>query len=288
MKSLAIAASLLLLATAATAAVVGRSAPPAAAAAPSAADFRAVDPENTLVIDTTRGRVIVELFPEAAPSHVERVKALARANFYDGLSFFRVIDDFMAQTGDPRNTGMGGSDKPDLPGEFIFRRGKELPLTTFLNEGDVQLGFIRSLPVFTESDAAMAAAADGKVRGAGLFCAGVAGAARTGDPNSANSQFFLMRQPNMSLNAQYTAFGRVVSGLDVVRAITVGEPPENPDRMTQVRVLADLPQDKRPQVRVMDTAGPAFKAMVDRAKAVPGRAFSLCDLDIPVQVTDPR
>jgi peptidylprolyl isomerase len=283
MKLLYAAASLLLLSSAAQAAPS-----PKGAAAARAADYRDADPENTLVIDTTKGQVIVELIPEAAPEHVARIKELARAKFYDGLSFFRVIDDFMAQTGDPQNTGMGGSDKPDLKAEFTFRRGKDSPIAFYVSGPEQVAGFLRSLPVVSEADAGMATAADGKVLAAGLFCPGVAGMARAGDPDSANSQFFLMRQSNMSLNAQYTAFGRVLAGLDVVRAINVGEPPENPDKMTQVRVLADLPKAQRPQVRVMDTTGPAFKALIDRAKAAKGEDFFICDVDVPVQVVKPR
>jgi peptidylprolyl isomerase len=234
------------------------------------------------------GQLIVELIPEAAPRHVERIKQLARAKLYDGLSFFRVIDDFMAQTGDPQNTGQGGSDMPDLAAEFVFQRGADIPITAFVTAEGQEAGFLRSLPVVSEAAAGMATATDGKVRAAGLYCQGVAGMARTGDPDSANSQFFLMRQPNMSLNAQYTAFGGVVAGLDVVRALNVGEPPESPDRMIQVRVLADLPKDRRPRVRVMDTAGPAFRALVAQAQAAKGEDFLICDVDVPVQVTNPR
>jgi peptidylprolyl isomerase len=282
-----VVAALALLSLAGTAHAAPAANPPAAKAA-DAADFRDVDPENTLVIDTTKGQVIVELIPEAAPQHVARIKELARAKFYDGLSFFRVIDDFMAQTGDPQNTGMGGSDKPDLEGEFTFRRGKDSPVVVLVTGPSQAAGFLRSLPVVSEADAGMSAAADGKVLAAGVYCPGVAGMARAGDPDSANSQFYLMRQANMSLNAQYTAFGRVIAGLDVVRALNVGEPPESPDKMTQVRVLADLPREQRPRVRVMDTAGPAFKALVAEAQAAKGADFFICDVDIPAQVTGPR
>jgi peptidylprolyl isomerase len=283
---LLVAVSVLAVATAANAAPPAK--PAQARPAAQASDFREVDPENTLVIDTTKGRIIVELIPEAAPNHVERIKQLARAKFYDGLTFFRVIDDFMAQTGDPQNTGAGGSDKPDLAGEFVFRRGKALPMTVFVTSADQQAGFLRSLPVVSEGETAMAAAANGEVQAAGVYCPGVAGIARTHDPNSANSQFFLMRQSNMALNAKYTAFGRVIAGLDVVRSLNVGEPPESPDKMTQVRVLADLPAAQRPRVRVMDTAGAAFKALVAQAQAAKGEDFFICDVDVPAQVIEPR
>lgn len=157
-------------------------------------DWREVPAENLLVIDTTEGRVLVELMPEVAPNHVQRIQTLVRRGFYDGLSFHRVMPGFMAQTGDPQGTGAGGSDLPDLPAEFS-------------NEP---------------------------------FVRGIVGAARTPDPNSANSQFFIMfaRAPN--LDRQYTVWGKVVSGMEFVDRIKRGEPPSNPDKMLKVRLLSDV------------------------------------------------
>ncbi|RZJ44048.1 MAG: peptidylprolyl isomerase, partial [Brevundimonas sp.] len=111
----AIAASALL------AASVGHGAPAQAQAAAASADWRTVAPENLLVIETAKGRILVELSPQAAPQHVARIRTLAARGFYDGLKFHRVIANFMAQTGDPLGTGLGGSDLPDVPGEFSFR-----------------------------------------------------------------------------------------------------------------------------------------------------------------------
>ena len=112
------------LATAVMAAPKPRPAAPLAnPAAPGPADWRTPDPNDVLLIDTNKGRIIVEMIPEVAPQTVARVRELAHEHFYDGLRFFRVIDDFMAQTGDPQNNGTGGSDKPNVPGEFTFRRG---------------------------------------------------------------------------------------------------------------------------------------------------------------------
>ena len=107
----------------ATASLAAASSP----ATPSASDFRSPDPQDVLVIDTNRGRILVELVPLAAPAHVVRVRDLARQGFYNGRSFFRVIDQFMAQTGDPLDNGTGGSDLPDLAAEFTFRRGMDTP-----------------------------------------------------------------------------------------------------------------------------------------------------------------
>ena len=164
----------------------------AMAANPGAAS--ALDPENALLIQLESGPVTVELLPDVAPQHVARIKELTREGFYDGIVFHRVIDGFMAQTGDPTGTGRGGSTKPNLPAEFS------------------------NTP----------------------FERGTIGMARTQDPNSANSQFFITFANTSHLNGQYTVWGRVVEGMEHVDAITRGEPPRNPDAMLSVRVLADV------------------------------------------------
>ena len=259
---------------------------PAPAPKPTEADWRPIPPDDLLVIDTNKGRVIVALSPEVAPLSVQRVQTLARQHFYDGLSFFRVVDGFMDQTGDPKNTGEGGSTLPDLKAEFTFRRGPATPFVPAVQASGVTQGFVGALPVTSQPDALMSLTADGKVQAAGLFCAGVAGIARAASPDSGNSQFFLMRATYPKLNLQYTAFGRVVVGQDVVNAIKTGEPVEAPqDRMTQVRLASDLAPESRPVIRVLDTASLAFKAMLDQKRDEIGSEFSLCDIDVPVQST---
>jgi peptidylprolyl isomerase len=154
----------------------------------------ALDPENTLLLDlSTGGRVAIQLRPDVAPRHVERMKTLARRGFYNGLTFHRVIEGFMAQGGDPKGDGTGGSDLPDLAAEF------------------------NGLP---------------HVRGA-------LSAARTENPNTANSQFFIMLSPKLSLDGQYTVYGRVVTGMAFVDAIEKGEPPAQPTRILQASIAAD-------------------------------------------------
>ena len=241
MKAVAAFASLLILAATAPASA----APPAK---PGPGDWRTPDPEKVLVIDTNQGRVFVELLPQVAPQTVERVRTLTRQHLYDGLTFFRVIDDFMAQTGDPKNTGEGASSLPNVPAEFSFRRG---PATAFvtIDKGAAELGFVGPLPAASKPIALAAFTADGKVPASGLFCSGGIGFARADDPNSGNSQFFLMRHDYPSLNGKYTIFGRVIAGETAVRAIKTGEPPQAPlDRMTKVQMLADMPAAARPQV----------------------------------------
>ncbi|MFY0691560.1 MAG: peptidylprolyl isomerase [Paracoccaceae bacterium] len=162
------------------------------------------DPENTILIELKDGTVTIELLPDVAPQHSERMKELARSGAYDNVVFHRVIDGFMAQTGDVANgnaekdfnirmAGTGGSDLPDLPAEF-----SNLPHDR-----------------------------------------GTLGAARSQNPNSANSQFFINFSDNHFLNGQYTVYGRVISGMEHVDSIVRGEPPMNPDRMISVKVAAD-------------------------------------------------
>jgi peptidylprolyl isomerase len=258
-------------------------APPVAA--PGPADWRTPDPNDVLVIDTNRGRILVELVPEVAPLFAARVRQLAHEQFYDGQTFFRVIEDFMDQTGDPQNNGMGGSTQPDLPAEFAFRRGAETPFAPAYVQSAAEVGFIKSLPVVSQSMMLAPMTRDGKVQAWALYCAGVAGAARSGEPNSANSQFFLMRAKYPKLEKEYSAFGRVIVGQDVVLAIKTGEPVADPqDRMERVRLLADLPPGERPTVRVIDPAGPWFKSELARVRAQEGAAFSACDVTIPSEV----
>lgn len=264
----------------------------AAPATAQTSDWRTPDPQNVWVIDTNQGRIVVELTPQVAPAHVERIRMLTKYEFYDNRTFFRVIDDFMAQTGDPLNNGTGASAQPDMEPEFIFRRGMgsgfakvgSAPADDVVR-GVTDVGFIGVLPVRSLPEMQMMITADGKAPAWGLFCPGVAGMARGTPENSANSQFFLMRDTKPDLDRQYTPFGRVIAGLDVVRKIKTGEPvPEPQDKMTKVRLLADMPEAERPKVEVMDTRGPAFKALVEAEKARRGPAFDICDVEIPAKV----
>lgn len=254
-----------------------------AAIAQTAPDWRPLDLENTLVIDTTKGRVIVEMTPGVAPLNVERIKTLARQHFYDGIIFHRVIADFMAQTGDPKGTGEGGSTLPDVVGEFRFKRSGAMPYGEVANEGGKSSGFLGSLPVVTTSDDMMAFTADGTVPAWGAYCPGVAGMARQGEPNTANSQFYLMRGTERELDNNYTAFGYVVQGLEVVYALNLGEPPRTPDKMTSVRIAADLPAAEQPHLQVMDPRGAAFKAYVAKVKKDTGPGFDVCSVRVPVR-----
>lgn len=254
-------------------------------APPSDRDYRTPDPQNVLVIDTNKGRIFVELSPVVAPAAVERIKTLTRQHFYDGLSFFRVIDGFMDQTGDPQNTGAGSSSLPNLPAEFSFRRGSDLPVVVGSREEGAEAGFLGTLPIISQTIDLAAMTADHRVRAYGAFCSGVAGMARAQSPESANSQYFLMRGDNRALDGQYTPFGRVIAGQDVVDAIKVGEPVEPPqDRVTSVAILADMPAASRPTVRVVDAASPWFHARIASSMAEKVVGWTPCDVSFPSQV----
>src|ERR1700761_4249599 len=154
-----------------------------------------LDKKNAIVIDTTKGRIVIALDTKLAPKHAERIEQLARDGYYNNVPFHRVIDGFMAQTGDGQNfNGTGGSKYPNLPAEFS------------------------SVP----------------------YKRGIVGMARTSDPNSANSQFFIMFADGPSLNGKYTVVGEVVSGMDVVDKLKRGEPVADPDKMVKVQVASDI------------------------------------------------
>ncbi len=183
------------------------------------------NPEYMLNLDlSTGGRVVIQLYPNVAPNHVERLKQLARAGFYDGIKFHRVIDGFMAQTGDPSATGQGGSQLPDLKAEFN--------VTPHLR--------------------------------------GTVSMARAENEDSANSQFFIMLQPRFALDRRYTAFGRVVSGMQYVDAIQKGEPPAVMSRMVQVSVAAD------------NKPVPPASALVEAVPA-PAPAITADELNAPIR-----
>ena len=263
----------------------------AAQPGPDPANWRQLDPDNTLYIDTVHGRIVVEMYPEAAPAHVERIKALARLGFYDGLTFHRVVDDFMAQTGDPFGTGEGASSLPDLREEFTFRRGPGMPFIEAAIQSRARIGFYKTLPIETQPDAQMAATADGRVASNAIHCAGMVSMARSGrnaqgvdQVNSANSQFFIMRAHNTSLDKSYTIWGRVVWGQSAVMALAVGNPAPNPDRMLAVRVAADLQDAERAPIHVMRTESAQFRDLIETTRRRRGADFSVCDVEIPARV----
>jgi peptidylprolyl isomerase len=245
-------------------------------------DWRPLDPAQTLVIETTKGRVVVEMAPLLAPLAVARVKRLAHEGVYDGLLFHRVIEGFVDQTGNPNNRDGGTSAYPDLPAEFSARV-PALALTTVVARGDGIEGFVGSVPVAGVSETEQRLGSDLRPRVWGAYCDGVAGMGRQAGIDTANSEIFFMRAPARRLDHDYAVWGRVVQGVEVVRAIKVGEPPPDPDRMIRVRLAADLPAAERPRLEAADPRGPAFRARAAALKAKLGARFSVCDVQIPVR-----
>ena len=245
----------------------------------AASDVRQLDPENTLVIDTTKGRIVVELRPEIAPQAVTRIKLLARQKVYDGLQFHRVIDGFVAQTGNPDNRDGGVSVHPDLPPEFSFRIPAETA-TVVVDRSDGREGFVGATPFAAVSATEQRLSPDKRLRGWGAYCPGVMGMGRQADPGTANSEIFFMRAASRRLDHDYTVVGRAVEGLKVLRAVNVGEPPAVPDLMLRVRIAADMPVAERPVLTTQDLRGPTFQARIAALKRAKGAAFTICDLDI--------
>ncbi|NNU15156.1 peptidylprolyl isomerase [Parvularcula sp. ZS-1/3] len=252
-----------------------------------ASEWRTVDPENILVMDLPSGPVLIEMQPEYAPLHVERVKRLAREGFYDNTIFHRVIDGFMAQGGDPTGTGAGGSEYPDLKGRFASER-KQLPNFVPLGRDDraSQIGFLGSLPMGSQTPALTDFVITEDVAAWPLHCPGVVSMARAG-PDSANSQFFIMFADNRrTLDKSYTAWGRVVSGERNVRRINRGEPPERPTPMLRARVMADLPADEKQRVEVLRSDSETFKAWLRATDSITDDGFFVdaCAVNVPVRI----
>jgi len=252
-------------------------------AAKPAPDWRALDPAETLVIETSKGRIVVEMAPALAPLAVARVKRLAHEGVYDGLLFHRVIEGFVDQTGNPNNRDGGTSAYPDLPAEFSARLPAGAPLSVVVSRKDGIEGFIGAVPLAGVSEAEQALGSDRRPRVWGAYCDGVAGMGRQAGIDTANSEIFFMRASARRLDHDYAVWGRVVQGLEVVRAIQVGEPPSAPDRMIRVRRAQDLPAAERPRLEVADPRGPAFQGRAAALKAKLGARFSVCDLDMPVR-----
>ncbi len=241
----------------------------AVAAATSAiaqpAGYRAVDPENLLVVETTKGRALVEMRPDVAPLTVARVKELARKGFYDDDAFYRVIPGYMAQTGAKTITSVTPSGLGVLTDEFRFTPSAPVP-----PEG----GFAGS----------MAIASDGAGKAYGVFCPGTASMAHYAEANSADSQIFFTTGRAPVLDKAYSPWGRVVAGAYVFGIVAPGEPPATPDRTKRVRVAADIPAAERPNVYVAAPGGPAFDGAVAHAQQLLGKNYNTCGVDIPFMV----
>jgi len=240
------------------------------------ANWREVDPENLIIFETTKGRVLIEAFPDIAPLHAAQYKAIARSGDYDGTAFHRVIDGFMAQGGDVFALHVRESGLPNIPAEFTFRRDPNVMPFDMIGDPNISTdGYYKGLPIRTQSSWLAELNADGLVESHVPHCEGVTSAARLGnDINSANDQFFLMRARSDHLNREYSPWGRIVDGQDAPNTMKLGDPQVvNPDILNSAKIAADLPEGERPRVWVQRTDGPDF-----RAKIADLGAANVCDL----------
>lgn len=251
-------------------------------------DWRAVDPENMLVIELERGRVVVELSAKLAQNHVTQMKALAREGFYDGLSFYRVIDGFVAQGGDVFETREVKTAEKTLKAMF------DQPLTA-----DMAFAPIKD----TDGYAAQVGFIDGQAAGAdeagtttwGLHCTGAMAMARGNEKDTGGTEFYIALQPQRYLDRNLTVFGHVIEGMEHLQALRRVQPAETPDddlgeTILSMRVAADLPEAGRPALEILRTDTATFAAYVESRRNRPEEFFyfrpdhvDVCALAIPVR-----
>lgn len=252
-------------------------------------DWRPVDPERLFIFDTNKGRILIEAFPEVAPNHVAHFAAITRSGDYDGTSFHRVIDDFMAQGGDIFALKGRESGQPNVKGEFTFRRDvAKMPLEATIGpEDSAKHGYYHGVPIQTQPSFFAEMSVDGLVESSIPHCASIVSTARTSDPDSANGQFFLMRGYSPHLDRLYSSWGRVIDGQDVVMSIKTGSQQNNgsvtdPDILESARIAADLPEAERPKAYVLRTDTDTFRAALEAKGEV-----NICELSpIPAVILE--
>lgn len=249
--------------------------------------WRDLDPENMLVLDLPTGQVVIEIRPDFAPINAGRIRELTREGFYDGLRFHRVIEGFVAQGGDPKNDGSGGSDKPNIQGEFT-RNINSLDNFAVIGRDRVaaQVGYIDGLPVASQPPSLGSFLENREVNVWGIHCPGTLSMARATAPDTANSQFFfVIGDARLSLDARYSVWGWVVDGMRHSRRIARGEPPTRPTPIVRARMGSDIPADERPEVQIFRTADPRFQKYLETTgKITDGLVRDICDIRIPVKV----
>lgn len=265
----------------------------------SDAAWRTVDPDNVVVFTTAHGDIYVEMAPEFAPGHVERVRELVEERFYDFKVWHRVIDDFMAQGGGAMDNPAVAADKPNLEAEFIVQRGADLPISELRsrvinpreNRNQARSGFWNGFPAATQPIAQAAITEAGTVQSWLLHCEGAAAMARTADPNSARSQFYITRAETPHLEYTYTVWGKVRAGQEAVNAIRVGTMGETmgfrPDFIEQARLASELPENERLTIEVFDTDSDDFADYLDAVgEAHGGEIPNVCEIEIPTRITE--
>jgi peptidylprolyl isomerase len=250
--------------------------------------WRPLDPENTIYMDLPAGLVIIEMKPDLAPKHADRIRQLTREGFYDGLTFHRVIEGFMAQGGDPKGDGTGGSDKPNLEAEFTHD-ASEIQGFTQIGRDRIapRVGYIDGLPVGAQPESLRSFLTARSAELWPLHCPGVMSMARTTDPNTANSQIFLMiGDRRLDLDKRYTVWGWIVDGFEASRRIVRGEPPSRPTPMIRVRVAADVPEADRRDIRVLRTDSETFQEYLKLNGDLNDEGYvkDICEIRVPIKV----
>ena len=261
--------------------------------------WRTVDPENLLKITTGEGVVWVELAADIAPVHSGRMRELARMDWFDYKVWHRVIDGFMAQGGGALDNPSIAPPTDPIGPEFTIRRDpaqiviteiQERPINPRSNRSRAQAGFWNGFPAGTQPAAAAGIMGDGRVDSWLIHCDGAAAMARTSDPNSANAQFYIVRGSAEHLNTDYTVWGKVRAGLDVVYALEEGTLGQDggfrPSFIEDIQVVADLPADERRAFQVMDTQSAAFAGYVQALTDALGSAPDVCNITVPVRTPD--
>ncbi|WP_346839978.1 peptidylprolyl isomerase [Microbulbifer sp. SAOS-129_SWC] len=253
-----------------------------------AADWRRADPDNTLFIDTRAGRVIVELASDMAPRSAANIKALARGHFYDGLSFYRVVDGFVAQAGDKTGNKPMGKAERHVPAEFSMMRRNDKAFTPIPGPDGYapQTGFLHGFPAARNPDTGETWL---------VHCPGAFAFGREADINSGGSEFYIViGGPQRYLDRNTTVFGRVLEGMEVVQKLQRGHQAmgmlENPaaNEILSLRVAADLPAKEQQPIEILRTDSASFADLVAARRHRPEDWFvarpdyvDVCSVGVP-------
>lgn len=290
MKPISIVAALAAL-TAAPAfadALEGKASPSEILAAASDADWRTLDQENLLYIELERGTVIVDLSPQLAQGHVAQIKALAREGFYDGLSFYRVIDGFVAQGGDVFEKREVKTAKKTLKAEFDEPLTKAIDFDAVADKDGyaAKAGFVASLPAGSDGESIWH-----------LHCTGAMAMARGNEKDSAGTEFYITLQPQRYLDRNLTVFGRVVEGMQFLQALRRVTPAEKEgddlgETILSIRVGADLPKKEQRPLQILRSGTKIFRQYVESRRNRPEAFFyyrpnhvDICAIPVPVRAT---
>lgn len=254
--------------------------------------WRIFDQENLLYIELERGQVIIELSPSLAPNHVAQMRALAKDRFYDGLSFYRVIDGFVAQGGDVFEQRESKNAAASLAAEFdqVLNRDIELSssgiLDNYVASVSADVGFVDSLPVAFDVERAALW---------GLHCTGAVAMARGNELDTASTEFYITLQPQRYLDRNLTVFGRVVDGMEHIQRLRRVAPPQSKDEdrgetILSIRVGNDLPENKQKHLQTLRTNTPLFRAYIESRRNRPEAFFvyrpdhvDICQLPLPIE-----